>query len=331
MQLDEFLNKAVASGHTDDECVRVIKALTAAASEITELVGRNGISGDLGGETGSLNGAGDSQKVLDVWAEDIIFGHLGGSGAAMLLSEERQEPMLIAPENSKGGESKGAGGLIVAVDPLDGSSNISVNVTIGTIFSILPAGPVLQPGRAQRAAGFFTYGPQTTLVLAFADGGGVTCFTRDPSSGGFIVMDGETRIPPQTNEYAINAAYANHWLPPVQDWMADILAGKSGPRRKDYRMRWVGALVAEAWRILRRGGVFLYPGVSRPGQEQGRLRLVYEANPIALLVERAGGLASHGTGPVLDLMPESLHQRTPFFFGAAEEVKRLEDKHASEG
>ena len=317
MQLDVFLDEAVSAGHTDDDCASIIKALAAAAGDITTLISSNGISVDLGDEVGGTNSDGDSQKALDVQAEEVILSHLAGSGAGILLSEEQEDPVVI--ENG--------GRLIVAVDPLDGSSNISVNVTIGTIFSILPEGSPLQTGRAQRAAGFFTYGPQTTLALAFADGGGVACFVRDPRTGGFLAMDTDVKIPAQTNEFAINSAYAHHWFTPLKNWMEEILAGKSGPRGKDYRMRWVGSLVADAWRIFQRGGVFLYPGDSRKGQENGRLRLVYEANPIAMLAERAGGIASSGTGPILDIEPESLHQRVPLMFGAAEEVSILEDKH----
>ena len=149
----------------------------------------------------------------------------------------------------------------------------------------------------------------------------------DTDGGEFVSIDTDVTIPQETNEFSINAAYANHWFPPVQDWMAEILQGKSGPRGKDYRMRWVGSLVADAWRIFRRGGVFLYPGDARPGQEDGRLRLVYEANPIAFLAEKAGGKAILGATAVLDLEPQSLHQRVPFIFGSAEEVVRLEEMH----
>ena len=322
MHLEEYLEKAVAAGHTDHDCVSVIRGLSCAAVEITTLISRNGVASDLGDEVGGTNSDGDSQKALDVRAEEVILESLASSGAAMLLSEEQEDPVRV----------NDGGSLIVAVDPLDGSSNISVNVTIGTIFSILPDGAVLQNGRAQRAAGFFTYGPQTTLVLAFADGGGVACFVVDPASadndgGGFVAIETDVAIPVETDEFSINAAYANHWFPPVQDWMAEILQGKSGPRGKDYRMRWVGSLVADAWRIFRRGGVFLYPGDARPGQEEGRLRLVYEANPIAFLAEKAGGKAILGKTAVLDLEPQSLHQRVPFIFGSAEEVVRLEEMH----
>ena len=210
------------------------QGLSRAAAQITALISRNGVASDLD-EVGGTNSDGDSQKALDVRAEEVILDSLAGSGAAMLLSEEQEGPVPVNDDGS----------LIVAVDPLDGSSNISVNVTIGTIFSILPDGAVLQNGRAQRAAGFFTYGPQTTLVLAFADGGGVACFVFDPASpdtdgGEFVSIDTDVTIPQETNEFSINAAYANHWFPPVQDWMAEICRASQAPRGKDYRMRWVG-------------------------------------------------------------------------------------------
>lgn len=317
MQLDVFLHQAVTGGHTDDDCVSVIDGLAQAARAIDERISQNGIIGDLGDELAGTNSDGDTQKALDVQAEEMILESLAGTGAAALLSEEQEDPVPVNPDGS----------LIVAVDPLDGSSNISVNVTVGTIFSILPRGDVLQKGRCQRAAGFFTYGPQTTLILCFADGGTVACFVLDRDSGQFVAIDTDVQIPHETNEFAINAAYANHWFAPVRSWMNEVLAGKDGAYGKSWRMRWVGSLVADAWRIFRRGGVFLYPGDSRPGNEQGRLRLVYEANPIALLAERAGGEATLGSTPVLDLQPESLHQRVPLIFGSREAVSALQEKH----
>ena len=232
----------------------------------------------------------------------------------MLLSEETEKPLPINQQ----------GNLIVAVDPLDGSSNISVNVTIGTIFSILPRGEILQKGRNQLAAGFFTYGPQTTLILATVKSKAV-CFTLDTKTGDFVSTN-EAHIPDETNEYAINAAYAKHWFKPITQWMDEILYESNS-----YRMRWVGSLVADAWRIFQRGGVFLYPGDKRKGYENGRLRLIYEANPIAFLTEKAGGMASNGNEAILDITPQDLHQRTPLIFGASSEVKRIIALHAKFG
>ena len=320
MRLSGFLADAAAKGKASDDTASAIAGLAAAASSIADLILRNGIGSDLGAETGGTNTGGDNQKALDVRAEEIIAGSLGKTGAAMLLSEEQDDPVALNPEGS----------VYVAVDPLDGSSNIGVNVTTGTIFSILPAGEALQAGRNQLAAGFFTYGPQTTLILAFGEGG---ChrFAADPDasvgSGEFIAMEGAVSIPEETGEYAINSAYASHWFAPVKEWMDAVLAGADGPHGKSYRMRWVGSLVADAWRIFGRGGVFLYPGDDREGNAHGRLRLVYEANPIAFLAERAGGMATDGAGPILDIVPESLHQRVPLVFGSKAEVLRLQELH----
>ena len=322
MFLSDFLSDALANGFADADQISVIEGLCAAAKAIDHLTRRNGLAGDLGSEIGGVNADGDSQKALDVRAEELIIENLEGRGAAALLSEEQDDPVMLNKEGS----------VIVAVGPLDGSSNISVNVTIGTIFSLLPAGGdaganVLQQGRAQLGAGFFTYGPQTTLILGFAGGGDVACFVLCPDRGDFVRIGGAVSIPDETKEFAINSAYTNHWFAPMQAWMADTLAGKDGPCGKDYRMRWVGSLVADAWRIFQRGGIFLYPADQRPGNETGRLRLVYEANPMALLAEKAGGMATDGQQNILDLTPQDLHERVPFFFGATNEVKRLQNEH----
>ena len=303
MDLRQFLN--------DTEVAGVVEALAEAAKDISALIGRNGLENDLGSEIGKANKDGDTQKALDIKAEEIITQKLQGTEAEMLLSEETEKPLPINQQGS----------LIVAVDPLDGSSNISVNVTIGTIFSILPKGEILQKGRNQLAAGFFTYGPQTTLILATAKSK-ARCFILDTKTGDFVEA-GEAHISDETNEYAINAAYAKHWFEPITQWMEEALNNKS----KSYRMRWVGSLVADAWRIFQRGGIFLYPGDARKGYEQGRLRLIYEANPIAFLTEKAGGVATDGSEAILDITPQDLHQRTPLIFGASSEVKRLIDLH----
>jgi fructose-1,6-bisphosphatase I len=206
----------------------------------------------------------------------------------------------------------------VASDPLDGSSNIDTNVSVGTIFSILPAaGGVLQPGRNQLAAGFFVYGPQTTLLVSF--GKTVAAFQLG-DDGVFHDMGWAVAIPSDTREFAINASNMRHWQPDVAGYMADCLGGEAGPRKVNFNMRWIGSLVADAWRIFRRGGIFLYPSDARSGYEAGRLRLVYEANPVAFLVEAAGGKAIDGDGPILDLVPQTLHARVPFIFGSANEV-----------
>ena len=323
MLLNQFLKDAIAKGHTSQDLEGVIKGLVNAAKDINGLILRNGINADLGTEVGGMNADGDSQKALDIRSEELIIEHLGETRAAALLSEEQDDAIMLNDD----------GTVVVAVDPLDGSSNISVNVTVGTIFSILPAhgdaaAHTLQPGRAQLAAGFFTYGPQTTLILGFAknnktNGGEIACFVLSPDHGEFIRIGGDVCIPHETDEFAVNAAYTNHWFEPMQAYMKDTLSGASGPCGKEYRQRWIGSLVADAWRIFQRGGIFLYPADQRKGNETGRLRLVYEANPMALLIEKAGGMAIDGTEDILDRMPKSLHERVPLFFGTIAEVKRL--------
>ena len=217
---------------------------------------------------------------------------------------------------------------------LDGSSNIDVNVSVGSIFSVLacPEGAAgdeervfLQPGTRQVCAGYAIYGPTTMLVLTF--GRGVHGFTLDREIGEFIHTHPDLRVPEDTHEFAINTSNSRFWEPAVQRYVAECMAGKSGPRGKDFNMRWIASLVAEAHRILMRGGVFLYPRDSRDSGRQGRLRLLYEANPIGMVIEQAGGRASTGYGPLLELQPESLHQRSGFVFGARNEVERIEQYH----
>jgi fructose-1,6-bisphosphatase I/sedoheptulose-1,7-bisphosphatase len=217
---------------------------------------------------------------------------------------------------------------------LDGSSNIDVNVAVGSIFSVLacPQGvpgdeerAFLQPGTRQVCAGYAIYGPTTMLVLTF--GRGVHGFTLDREIGEFIHTHADLRIPEETSEFAINTSNARFWEPAVKRYVEECMAGKSGPRGKDFNMRWIASLVAEAHRILMRGGVFLYPRDEREQGRSGRLRLLYEANPIGMLIEQAGGRASTGYGPVLEVEPTGLHQRSGFVFGARHEVERIEQYH----
>ena len=305
------LNDYLEAEH-DSSIGGVIMALAKAGQEIAYLVARDGINRDLGANIDGINSDGDEQKALDVLAEEIIVKALNTSDAVMVLSEEQSQPIKLQDKED---------GVIVAMDPLDGSSNIAVNVTIGTIFSLLPASAgILQKGRQQLAAGFITYGAQTTMILAFANSDDVVSFVLDPDQNEFIQLRNGITIPQTTKEYAVNSAYAHHWFEAMKTWMEGTLAGR-------YRMRWVGSLVADAWRIFCRGGVFLYPADQRPGYENGRLRLVYEANPMAFLAEKAGGMATDGKSPILDIVPEDLHQRVPLFFGAKTEIERLQKKH----
>jgi len=250
-------------------------------------------------------------------------GHLAG-----LASEEMEHSQPIPDVYPRGN-------YLLLFDPLDGSSNIDVNVSVGTIFSVLrcPEGvtsPVdahfLQPGTAQVAAGYCVYGPSTVLVLTV--GHGTHFLTLDRELGSFILTERDVRIPEETQEFAINASNQRHWEAPVQRYVADLLAGKNGPRGKDFNMRWVASMVADVHRILTRGGIFTYPIDAKCRDKGGRLRLMYEANPMAMLVEQAGGAASTGRGRILELAPTQLHQRVPVFLGSKHEVETAERYHA---
>jgi len=298
-----------------DDVAGIVKALAGAAAQIAEQIRHPQTA--LDAAAGDINADGDAQKKLDVIADFIIEDALRDTAATSYLSEEREQAVAL-----------GDGGLIVACDPLDGSSNIGVNVSVGTIFSVLSAaGGELQPGRAQLAAGFFVYGPQTTLLISV--GAGTASFRMD-ADGVFRLIDGQVSIPETASEFAVNASNRRHWPPAVQQYIDECLAGSEGSRSRDFNMRWVASLVAETWRVTCRGGVFLYMDDARPGYEAGRLRLVYEAAPVAMLVEQAGGLASDGRMPILDVIPSELHQRVPLVFGAVEEVRRLEAHYRGE-
>jgi fructose-1,6-bisphosphatase I/sedoheptulose-1,7-bisphosphatase len=251
-------------------------------------------------------------------------GHLAG-----MASEELEQPYAIPGRYPRGK-------YLLLFDPLDGSSNIDVNLSVGSIFSVLRAPPeamrgeleeahFLQPGRQQVAAGYALYGPVTMLILTVGDG--VAGFTLDPVLGEFMLTHPQLQVPAETQEFAINASNRRFWEPPVQRYVEECQAGRDGPRGKDFNMRWIASLVAEAHRILMRGGVFLYPRDARQHGRRGKLRLLYEANPIGFLIEQAGGRASTGLGPILDVQPASLHQRTGFVFGARAEVERIEQYH----
>lgn len=297
---------------------RAVLAIAAAAQSITDLVRRGGLIGNLGAVVGG-NSQGDVQKALDLRANDLLIAELRKAPVAVLASEELEEPIALDE----------AGELAVALDPLDGSSNIDANVAVGTIFSVLPAihnggtgmASFLQPGHRQRAAGYVIYGPQCAMVLTV--GKGTLIFTLDASKGSFRLTGPNVQIPASTREFAINASNQRHWSPVVRTYITECIAGKDGTRGEDFNMRWIASLVAECHRILSRGGVFLYPSDARPGYEQGRLRLIYEANPIAWLVEQAAGKATNGVQRILDLVPSALHQRTPLVFGSSEEVEHV--------
>ncbi|CAG0949308.1 fructose-1,6-bisphosphatase I / sedoheptulose-1,7-bisphosphatase [Burkholderiales bacterium] len=292
--------------------------------------GRPGLlTGSARGSTGGVNVHGEEQKSLDVIANDIMLdscdwgGHLAG-----MVSEEMEAPYAIPAQYPRGRH-------LLVFDPLDGSSNLDVNVTVGTIFSVLraPAGVVdpgpedfLQPGTAQVCAGYALYGPAAMIVLTL--GTGVHGFTLDPEIGAYILTHPNLSIGADTQEFAVNASNMRFWEPPVRRYVDECLAGKSGVREKDFNMRWIASLVAEVHRILMRGGLFMYPRDTKDPDRPGRLRLLYEANPMAMLVEQAGGAASTGRGRILDVVPASLHQRVPVILGSRNEVARVERYHA---
>jgi fructose-1,6-bisphosphatase I len=299
------------------DVARTVAALAEAGRAIADLVTLGPLAGNLAQVLGE-NIGGDTQKALDLLTHKIVADHLSQAPVAILGSEESDEPLDIDPD----------GPLAVAVDPLDGSSNIDTNISVGTIFTILPTLPgapaassLLQPGTRQLAAGFLLYGPQTALVLTL--GSGTDIFVLDRRSGVFIQTSAGVRIPLGTSEFAINASNERHWPAPVRDYIDDCLAGADGPRGKDFNMRWIASLVADAFRILRRGGIYLYPSDARKGYRNGRLRLVYEANPIAFLTEQSGGAATDGQHRILERVPTHLHERTPLVFGSRDKVERV--------
>ncbi|MDO8902981.1 class 1 fructose-bisphosphatase [Hydrogenophaga sp.] len=281
----------------------------------------------------SLNVQGEEQKRLDVISNEYFTqmtewgGHLAG-----MASEEMEKPYQI-PETLQRGK------YLLVFDPLDGSSNIDVNVTVGSIFSILRApqeaidsgrdvveADFLQPGTEQLAAGYALYGPTTMLVLTV--GNGAAGFTLDPNLGQFMLTHPNLRVPEDTQEFAINASNSRFWEAPIKRYVDECLAGKTGPRGKDFNMRWIASMVAEAHRILMRGGVFMYPRDTKDTSKPGRLRLLYEANPVGMIIEQAGGRASTGREPMLAVAPASLHQRIGLVFGSKNEVERIERYHA---
>jgi fructose-1,6-bisphosphatase I len=311
--LQEHLNDWARGDATKSSASETVAHLARAGVVMARLISRGPLAGDMAGKRGA-HADGDTQKELDVLTNTIVKEALAASPVAWMGSEEDEEPVSL---------NAGAP-LVVNVDPLDGSSNIDANVSIGTIFSILPAqgqAPLLQPGRNQIAAGYIIYGPQTAIALSLGEGTHI--FWLDPESGEYLLARRNLRIPPTTREYAVNASNFRHWDDAMKAYVLDCQRGAEGPRQSDFNMRWIGSLVADAFRILTRGGVYLYPGDGRQGYAMGRLRLLYEANPIALLVEQAGGACTTGTERMLDVDARSLHQRVPLVFGSKSEVEEI--------
>jgi fructose-1,6-bisphosphatase I len=316
--LEQYLDQAA-----DARLAEVVRAVAEGCRMISAAVRQ----GDVMGALDSENVQGEVQKKLDVLSNDILLETCAKAPALAAMASEEMDD--VHPVRPLGGEA----GYLLLFDPLDGSSNIEVNVSIGTIFSILPTpkaehgrpaaiADFLQPGRNQAAAGYAVYGPQTTLVLTL--GAGVRVFNLHPATDQWLAVNEALAIPPQTKEFAINASNMRHWAPAVRGYIEDCLAGETGPRGKNFNMRWVASMVADVHRIMMRGGVFLYPWDAREPDRPGKLRLMYEANPMALLVEQAGGRAFDGAGRILDAKPTSLHQRVAVILGSRAEVEHIE-------
>ena len=305
----------------------LLEVVARACKRISQAVGKGALTNSLG-DVGTQNVQGEKQMKLDVIANDTLLeANLWGGQLAAIASEEMDQPFTI-PDRYPKGE------FLLLFDPLDGSSNIDINSVVGTIFSVLraPEGvkepsekDFLRPGSEQVAAGYAIYGPSTMLVMTVGDG--VAAFTLDREIGAWYLTERGYRVPEATQEFAINMSNRRHWYPPVRKYIDELLDGKTGPRGKDYNMRWIAALVAEIHRIMNRGGVFMYPADLRTPGRPGRLRLLYEANPMAMLMEQAGGAATDGRQRILCIQPTSLHQRVPLFIGAKEEVEQVTKYH----
>ncbi|MGA7806174.1 class 1 fructose-bisphosphatase [Bradyrhizobium sp.] len=317
--LRSHLEKSVSQTPDCAAACEVIETIAAATIELAGRIADGPLAG-ITGEAGGMNSDGDQQKDIDVLADDIMRRALRDAPVAAVLSEEAALPEILDRDAP----------LCVAIDPLDGSANLENNISVGTIFSIRPRGndilsTFFEPGTAQCASGFVVYGPQTTLVLAHD--GRVDIFILDRRVRQFVLIKQGVRIAPDTPEFAINASNRRHWHGPVRAYIDECLAGTHGGGAADFNMRWIGSLVAEALRILVRGGVFLYPADARPGYREGRLRLLYEAHPMALVMEWAGGAATTGRRRILELGAKTPHQRVPLIMGSVRGVRDVAAIH----
>ena len=317
----QYLMVHSQENHIPKELISTVESIIIACKQINRHVRLGAFSGVLG-EAGTGNIQGEAQKKLDVIANQILIDTLRTNPNVAGLASEEEDNFVAANEQ---------GGYLVLFDPLDGSSNIDVNISIGTIFSVLlkPSGSLktesfLQKGSEQVAAGYVLYGVQTLLVLTFKHG--VHVFTLN-EQGEFIETKSLPQIPEQTAEFAINASNQRHWEQPIQKYINELLAGEDGVRGKNYNMRWVASMVAEVHRILMRGGVFLYPKDNRDPSKAGKLRLMYEANPLGLVVEQAGGKITNPRENMLEIQPTGLHQRVAVVLGSAEEVEYVRQLH----
>ena len=323
--LTQFLIERQRAGKINADLRLLIETIARACKAISTRVNKGALGGGHG-NAGTENVQGELQKNLDVMSNEILLeANEWGGNLAALVSEE-MEDVKPTPTHYPRGE------YLLLFDPLDGSSNIDVNISVGTIFSVLRCPPgvqadeqvFLQPGRNQVAAGFAVYGPTTQLVITVGDG--AYGFTLDRETFTFVLTQERIRIPEDTAEFAINASNMRRWEPPVKRYIDECLAGKDGPRGKDFNMRWVASMVADVYRVLSRGGIFMYPRDSK--NKDGRLRLMYEANPMAFIVEQAGGAATDGKARILDIQPVRLHQRVAVVLGSKNEVERVTSYHA---
>lgn len=321
-----LVEKQRLNGHISPELRLMLEVVARACKRISQAVNK-GALGEVMGSADSANVQGEIQKKLDIIANEVLIEANEWGGHLAAMASEEMEGIHVVPNRYPQGE------YLLLFDPLDGSSNIDVNVSIGTIFSVLkkPEGAgvseqdFLQAGTQQVAAGYCVYGPQTTLVLTVGDG--VAVFTLDREQGSFLLTQEDLRIPEDTKEFAVNMSNQRHWAPPMQRYIDECMQGIDGPRGKDFNMRWVGSMVVDVHRILTRGGVFLYPWDKREPHKPGKLRLMYEANPMSWLVEQAGGVATDGKCRIMDIQPSQLHQRVSVFMGSKNEVDRVASYH----
>ncbi|MCP8690279.1 class 1 fructose-bisphosphatase [Marinobacterium sedimentorum] len=322
----QLLSQFLKHQKTDEQLVELINTLMVACKEIALQLREGELAGVLG-TTDNTNVQGETQKKLDVIANDVLKKLLLDNPlVAGLASEEEDDPVPGNPN----------GRFLVTFDPLDGSSNIDIDVSVGTIFSVLEMAPgedpalhktYLQTGRRQVASGYVLYGP--SAVLAMTTGQGVNFFTL-AHTGDFILTRENVRIPPTTREFAINMSNQRHWEPAMQNYIGDLLLGSDGPRGKNYNMRWIASMVAEVHRVLTRGGIFSYPWDGREPAKPGKLRLMYEGNPMSFLIEQAGGIASTCYAPILDVQPSEIHERVSIALGSSEEVEALLSYHCTD-
>ena len=317
-----------AKGLIPSELRLLLEVVARACKSISHAVNK-GALGDVMGTAGSENVQGEVQKKLDIIANDVLIEANEWGGHLAAMASEEMDSIHVVPNRYPQGE------YLLMFDPLDGSSNIEVNVSIGTIFSVLKKADAskgvseddfLQPGTQQVAAGYCVYGPQTTLVLTVGDG--VAMFTLDREQGSFVLTQENVKVPADTKEFAINMSNMRHWDEPVKRYIDECLQGEEGPRGKNFNMRWIASMVADVHRILTRGGVFMYPWDKREPGKPGKLRLMYEANPMSWLVEQAGGASTNGHQRILDIQPTQLHERVSVILGSKNEVERVTSYHA---